>query len=326
MNVKNGTAELPIPVCGKTQILGAFVHVGKTGGSTLSKLLRWGTHSMVMRTSNCKFKLGSPPIENESYISKTAQYYHTPDFGNGNLEKHMQHNFHEYYVFTVRDPLNRAISDYLYEHPANSNFQKYLTRTSSLASNSSTTNVTEAKMVIEHTTQQLRHRKKRKKLYNVFLKYLKLYNCFFTLEDFAAMVGDNSNDFEKQGSNWTDLADSGRCSDVAKLAIHNQIPVMAHSYWSLQRITEPMTESVWNNNTLFVVRLKHNRQDWVNANKYLGQEGDVLTELPPTIRDSTALSYPIKRELSIEGQRRLCFALEAEYKVYFRLLKHAKNL
>jgi hypothetical protein len=47
---------------------GAFIHVGKTGGSTLSRYQRNGCHSFVPKPCRGKYLL------NESYISKTTTY------------------------------------------------------------------------------------------------------------------------------------------------------------------------------------------------------------------------------------------------------------
>lgn len=51
---------------------GAFLHLGKTGGSTLSHVLRNGCHSWVPKPCHIP--------TNESYVSQLSTYYHLPDF------------------------------------------------------------------------------------------------------------------------------------------------------------------------------------------------------------------------------------------------------
>ena len=84
---------------------GAFVHVGKTAGSTISSLLTNGCHSWSRKP--CR------QVLNESYISKLTTYYHTPDY-----RKLNDRDYH-FYVFTLRDPLSRFLSAFTYMHPAN---------------------------------------------------------------------------------------------------------------------------------------------------------------------------------------------------------------
>lgn len=319
MQVNNGTKELPIPP--SQQTLGAFVHVSKSGGSTLSYMLRYGCHSIIMKKGLCN-KVSIWKSNDDSFLSKTVQYYHVPDFENRKLWKSMELKRHQYYVFTVRDPLFRAISAYLVSHPANdSEFKKYLKVTNSVPSNSTTNNITEAKLVVEFHKKTLQPRKKRK----VYLDTIKLYDCFFTLEEFAKSLGDNPNDY-KEGK-WKDFIDKGDCSNVAKLAMHNRVDRMRHNYWNLQQITKVMSESMWNETIMMTIRTEYIMEDFITVNKFLGQdEEDIVMQLHPTVRNFTALSQPIKKELSTEGQRNLCKSLEPEYKVYLKLLAHSRNL
>ena len=88
---------------------GAFVHIGKTGGSTLGTLLVNGCHSWAPKP--CK------EVPDESYISKLTTYYHTPDY-----RKLNETNYY-FYVITIRDPLSRLLSAFTYMHPANRKFE-----------------------------------------------------------------------------------------------------------------------------------------------------------------------------------------------------------
>jgi hypothetical protein len=65
----NGTAIDP------PNTLGAFVHLGKTAGSTLSYLLRNGCHSWVAKSCPDRSNMTQ-----ESHVSRLTTYYHAPDF------------------------------------------------------------------------------------------------------------------------------------------------------------------------------------------------------------------------------------------------------
>jgi len=82
----------------------AFVHVGKTGGTTASMLIAAACFSSK---ETCQRR----DILNEIEVSKQVQhYYHVrrPDSQN-----------YSSFVITVRDPIDRIISWFLYQHPEN---------------------------------------------------------------------------------------------------------------------------------------------------------------------------------------------------------------
>jgi len=90
-----------------------YIHIGKTGGSTISNLLRNGCHSFS----------GSKPcrknIANETIISKLVEhYYHVPDFWR------LPTSNHRAYIISIRDPFQRTVSALLYDHPSNTKFYK----------------------------------------------------------------------------------------------------------------------------------------------------------------------------------------------------------
>lgn len=99
----------------------AFVHIGKSGGSTISLLLRNGCVQAVEgeaceaeRWKKFPGKVG----ETETIASQRIQFYlHTSNVDSGKLA--------EYYarvssvVLVARDPLDRWISAFLFRHPDN---------------------------------------------------------------------------------------------------------------------------------------------------------------------------------------------------------------
>jgi Sulfotransferase family len=94
---------------------GAFIHVGKTGGSTLCSQLRNACHSWWPKPCNSNVS-----IVNESNLSFLTTYYHTPDF---QLLSTRQYHY-DFYVWTLRDPFSRLLSAFTYQHPLNMRYAK----------------------------------------------------------------------------------------------------------------------------------------------------------------------------------------------------------
>lgn len=99
----------------------AFVHIGKSGGSTISLLLRNGCVQAV-EGKECEAerwkKFPGKVGETETIASERIQFYlHTSNVDSGKMA--------EYYarvssvVLVARDPLDRWISAFLFRHPDN---------------------------------------------------------------------------------------------------------------------------------------------------------------------------------------------------------------
>ena len=83
---------------------GAFLHLGKTGGSTLSMQLRNGCHSWVPKP--CK---DIPVGTQESHVSKLSTYYHNPDFRLLLNPSRTRHPYH-FYVISIAGPAASGVS------------------------------------------------------------------------------------------------------------------------------------------------------------------------------------------------------------------------
>jgi len=229
----------------KGSSLGAFIHLSKTGGSTLTTLLRNGCHSWVPKP--CRRDSTIDPL-NETAISKLATYYHLPDFLNGLLFR----TPHEFYTFTIRDPLDRTISAYRALRPEN--------------------------------------RAVFKRGYKPGVDAA-LFDSFPTLESYARSLDGIDN---YQEGDWQDFAKKGDCKNVAKLSMHEGVPIMTHLHWNLQMISEMLQEKsdlAFMNKTILVVRNEFMSNDWGTANRFLGQEGDVQFATK-SIRNSSLLNFP----------------------------------
>ena len=91
---------------------------------------------------------------------------------------------------------------------------------------------------------------------------------------------------------------------------------------------EHINDSSWKNKTLLVVRTDHLNDDWISANRYLGQDDPTISVPTYNVRDSSTVRRPVggASELSNEGRKNICLYLREEYNVYFRVLRKAGNI
>jgi Sulfotransferase family len=280
----------------QTPVGGAFVHVGKTGGSTLSVLLRNGCHSWMKHP--CRNVTSTP----ESMAShKISSYYHVADFGL------LPQSHHDFYVVTLRNPYDRVVSAFCYEHLSN------------VKARNETSNLHPSKLALM------------KQGYN---------ECFPTLEDFVMhldSVGSNSWQFHYPYQRYEIVPHP--CSDFARAAFHGRIRAFNHLYFNFQRIKalipQPAQEA---QTTILVTRQEFLWKDWVSVNRYLGQkEQDIVVPLQENssneqqqqqahIRNMKNLQLPVTRDLSPRATLVLCQALQREFDAYFWFIRHAKNL
>lgn len=259
---------------------GAFVHTGKTGGSTLSVLLRNGCHSFMRHP--CR-----TDIPYESAASQLIEsYYHVPDFGL------LQQSHHKFYLMTCRDPFDRTVSAFVFDHIRNVYARN--------------------ETVDPFKTE----------------KYDDAYKCFPTIQKFVELLGEDPTHFNyPHKKNWVS-AES--CPDLAKAALHSRVKIYNHLFFSFRVLLSfiPDVEK----QTFYAVRQEHLWHDWTTVNEVLGQTEPVRIpeEENRMLRNTTLLEVthqlPVTRDLNDLGAALLCNALKEEYRDYFWLLKRVKNL
>jgi hypothetical protein len=265
---------------------GAFIHMGKTGGSSLSLLLRNGCHSFLPHP--CR------KVERESMASKKIEsYYHVPDFA------FLPQSHHDFYFITTRDPFDRSISAFAFEHFLNREarndepFDEY------------------------HFIEK-----------HVRLRYEKAYNCFSTLERFVSFLEGESTDFFYPYKEHVIKSES--CKDFARAAFHGKVRLFNHFYFSYARIFEFVPDA--ERQIFYITRQEHLWDDWTRINQMLGQKEEVYVpdDESRNVRNSTQMevehNLPVSRDLSARGAIILCRALESEYKRFFWFLENAQNL
>jgi hypothetical protein len=257
---------------------GAFLHIGKTGGSTLSLQLRNGCHSF--RPKPCT----EIPLQQESAISKLTTYYHVPDFKWRLTYNNQRYNY-QFFVVTIRDPLSRWISAYQCQHP---------------------------------------------KTYRVNQRYnSNLYSCFETLEEYAQLLSNFTNfNPKEQNVNVTNFKNQN-CDVKAKSTIyHINIRSLqaVHFFWDIRQVLSMIQENL-QNKTILSVRTEFLWTDWSAANQWLGDKNAQVDESKRMdMRNSTKMETGVNLNLSDEGRKNLCLALESEYNLYLKVLQLSVNL
>lgn len=286
---------------------GAFLHVGKAGGSTLCQVHAYSFHSFVLKGKKPN-TINGTAIEN--YFGTLTTYIHTPDFQK--WEASMQQNTnptyypdYSFYVANLRDPLSKLLSTLTYMHPANG-FDGVKSR--------STRNACKA-----------------------------YFQCFPTVESFSEHLGDDPLNFNYPfeptenpfGKNAT------TCRDLARASMANKVQFCVdHLLWNTKGILEgipgwkngPDTSA---NSTLnggkprsfFAIRSEHMDRDFLDVNKILGDPHPVLLKDlgTPRLRVQSA-NKAVTKAITDQGRSRLCQALLPEYKAYFLALSRAINL
>lgn len=199
---------------------------------------------------------------------------------------------HSFYLFSLRDPYERTISGFVFGHPTNA---KALGR------------------------DNLEWKRKRSGYFQP--------TCFATLEEFVQNIGDNPTDFE-----YPHIARNivqTNCTNFARAMINGKIQRMNHLFYNYQKLISllPIPTLDDNNLIIYATRKDHLMDDFIRINRILGEKTkEIIVSRDTIVRDISQVKLPVTRELSRQGQQRLCHALESEYQVYMELLLHAENL
>jgi hypothetical protein len=258
---------------------GAFVHIGKTGGSTISVALRNGCHSY--RPHPCR------NVTKETIASRLIQsYYHVPDFGL------LPQSKHDFYLVSTRDPLDRVLSSFVYEHYAN-------------------------------------RRARREPMDPTKVKKMQdAYSCFPSLEKFVGYF--DANDPRQFDYPYAQReVNNSKCQDLARAALYGKVRVYGHLFFGYERIRSLLMATKHDEQHRLVVyatRQEHLQRDWEVVNRHLGQVDEVGLLPHQRTQDSSVQTMPVPKKLSRRGRHLLCKALTGEYEAYVWFLQQAENL
>ena len=269
-----------------------FLHVGKAGGSSVSCNIRaafkWGKrHCPGYEHGNkLRYAYGS---RNDSAISKQVHCY-----------VHYNERLYCYdnpsFVVNVRNPIDRLISWYLYEHRENW---------------AVTANHTYPPNRPKHCGQQM------------------LFSCYPTLDSLAAvgLAGDRPSDGDMLRIRH-DLTED-ECRRWAWAAVRGRIPASYHNVWNYEWYLSYLLDRKARGKDLeiFVLRIEHLDEDWSNLDKLLGGTGAALPKSRSHNNDASKKQLAVSdKTMSADGMANLCRALCREIQVYRQVLEMADNL
>lgn len=279
---------------------GAFLHVGKAGGSTLASVLQNACHSMVRKPCASR-KQWEDGTLNETYVGALTTYIHVPDFRLVG-QKPKYSNF-DFYVVNLRDPFSRFLSVFTYLHPGNG---------------------------FVGTVNKGRN------ILKIFFSCFPSLERFTELVGDRPMDFDNYLFFlVDEGTIKTN-----NCINLARAALANRVNMNNdHFYWSTKSILDRIPGWNNNNNSsssnsfrhthppLVAIRTEYASQDFYSANSVLGDPHPLDLDAAGAINDRVQpLLLKVPKNVSSVGRMRLCNALLPEYKSYITALSRAINL
>lgn len=263
-----------------------FIHIGKTGGSSISNLLRNGCNSF--QSGPCRI------VANETIVSKLVEhYYHVPDFWR------LPTSNHRVYIISVRDVYDRTVSALLYHHPENVKYynmtetrkQKYL---GPLAYKCFPTLETFSSLMMRGNSTMCNYPYR----HNV----VEDSNCS---ELACAVIHGKVRFFTHLFFNYRNI-------------LNTKIPTTEPK----RQLYAIRQEHLWDDwskiNSIFVGQ----RNDATDEQTpVIIPSGELSNQ-----RNITGLKLPVTREISDQGRTKLCKALESEYVAYFQILQRAENI
>ncbi|MGK3740236.1 MAG: hypothetical protein ACI90V_007085 [Bacillariaceae sp.] len=277
-----------------------YIHIGKTGGSTISNLLRNGCNSFSS-SGNIPCH---PNIPNETIISKLVEYYyHVPDFFR------LPTSNHQNYIISIRDPFDRTISSLLYHHPDNVKYYN-----------------------IKETQKQKYYGPI---VYHKCFPTLEIFSSLLT----GDTTETNSCNYPYPPSymeigNCTEFACAAIHGKI-RFFVHLFFNYRNILYTKLPTLTTNTTTSTNSDpkeqqqrqRQIYVIRQEYLENDWSIINKLFGESGVVgIPTATTSFRNISGIKLPVTRDISLEGRNKLCIALKTEYIAYFEILQKAKNI
>ena len=280
---KSASVRRP-PVTNSTRKI-MYVHVGKTGGTTLDTVFRsncaWYGLTEPRRRCYANFNNRNTSLDSVlSYLTKSTIHIRP--------RVHYKRWINETttFLFSVRNPIARAVSAFDMDHIQNNN---------------------------NNMTDQPKMRNAR----------APLYECFPTAEHLAqGLYGNSRNgtmDVKEQEqcrtTAWMVLT-GNQTSQQAKVVTH-----LYHNYAYYKNLTLDQ----FPNREVMVVRTESLWQDISRLDVFLGGTGQFLTS-GHRFDHGRATQYRVKSRLTPQGKQYFCKALQDEIAIYRMLIERAVNL
>ena len=302
----------------------AFLHIGKSGGSSISLLLRNGCMTSVddIPCEEDRWKRVPNQFE-ETIASKRIQFYlHTP---------HVESNkMAEYYsrvssvVVVARDPMERFISAVISRHPKNIDAMRL--RNQKIRRKAEKDGIEPpiwAKGVFGGGDREadMTHREAYKA-------------CYPNVDELAKCAAPNVTDEEENkiahaSIHWIQNGDHRKDIILHCRSICQGIMTGTNDYIQHLRLNyEAFLKDLPSDSEVFVIRTKNLWSDWQHINKMLGAKRYI--EIPDKGSDAEKVNargrLPVRNNLSLDGQVIVCQFLKNEIRIYIDLLNRAVNL
>ncbi|KAL7579759.1 hypothetical protein ACA910_021898 [Epithemia clementina (nom. ined.)] len=289
---------------------GAYIHIGKTGGSTLSTILEHACHSFIRKPCPVAKSLNETTL-----LSKTTTYIHTPDFPRLNTTT-TAYGRYSFYVVSIRDPLERTMSGFTWEHPENNQtaFKLPLKRLYTCFP----TLERFADYVGDHPQDHTYHQTRSSKHVNVT-------NC----TNLARGILDGQSRIPQHLHFGLKVVLETYSVQYRRLLAHDDLE-------RKKKITVNHDKNQKDLLAILVLRNEYLWQDFVSANHWLSGGGESESSssssaMPSRERLSNTqmrkqVVFPVTRDISPLGRQRLCRALQDEYRAYVQVLRRAVNL
>ena len=269
-----------------------FLHVGKAGGSSVSCNIRasfkYGKRHCPGYEHGNKLKYAYSP-RNDSAISKQVHCY-----------VHYNERLYCYdnpsFVVNVRNPIDRLISWYLYEHRENWD------------------------VTVDHLTYPNRPKHCGQQM---------LFSGYPTLDSLATigLAGDRPSDGDML--RIAHNLNEEECRRWAWAAVRGRVPASFHNVWNYEWYLSYLLDRKARGKEveLFVLRIEHLDEDWSNLDKLLGGTGAALPKSRSHNNDASEKQLTVSdKTMSADGVANLCRAVCREIQVYRQVLEMADNL
>lgn len=304
----------------------AFVHIGKSGGSTISLLLQNGCMTAADLPNSCeeeRWKSIPGQIE-ETILSKRIQFYlHTPHVESGRMAEY--YNRITSVVVVARHPLERFISAFLSRHPKNIDHTRH--RNHVIRDRAAKADVEPpiwSKAIFGSGDREADqyHRSAFKGCYPNLEEFAKCAQPGKVSEEIANKVFNTTIYWKQRGNQERNI--SLHCREICRGVVTGTNGYIQHIFLNYEAFLKDLSS----NKEVFVIRTKHLWEDWTKINKMLGEKRYI--EIPDRGTEAERINargrLPVKSNLSKEGQKIICQFLKTDIKVYTDLLNRAVNL
>jgi len=299
----------------------AFVHIGKSGGSTISLLLRNGCMTAADGLVPCEPERWKKIQEVESTASKRIDFYlHTPHVESGKMARYYKRVTSV--VVVVRDPLDRFLSAFLSRHPRNidaTRVENSLIRRKYEAQGKEPP--IWAKVIWGGGDAELDQ-----------VHRAAFTGCYPTVEELVNCASGVPIRYERYNTTITWLK-RGRhskeislpCRSICKDIVNGDGKYIHHVRFNYEAFLKDLPSQT----EVFVIRTKNLWPDWIQVNRLLGSTQDVT--IPDDDSGGKKVNArgkkPVRSNLSDRGQEYVCeHFLKNDIRRYIDIMNRAVNL